>query len=59
MNIKEFNLEELSAYELEIIDGGTFWKDLGYVLGSAARYAYDIGRSLSHNSAYGNANIYK
>ncbi|QPH38203.1 hypothetical protein [Pedobacter endophyticus] len=59
MNLQEFNLEELSAHELEIIDGGGFWGDLAYGIGYAARHAYEIGKSLRSNPAYGNANVYK
>lgn len=60
MDLKELNVEELSALDLENIDGGrSFWGDVAYVLGSTARYAYEISRSLRSNPAYGNANVYK
>ncbi|WP_406824029.1 hypothetical protein [Pedobacter sp. KACC 23697] len=59
MNFKELNLEELTAQDMLIIEGGSFWYDVAYAIGYTFRAASDISSSLRNDPRHGDANVYK
>ncbi|MFH6936919.1 hypothetical protein [Flavobacterium sp. FlaQc-30] len=59
MNTDKLNLEELNDFQLENIDGGGFFKDLGVGSRMIWNAFLDFSDSLSDTTGYGDAGYYK